>query len=175
MEEQLIVLVLGSDKINILSHLAAAASETECNILDSRQAIYGQDFSLTLILEGDVGAIARAEINISQLCQRHDLLSMMKRTKDHHRQDLVHLADVEFVGVDAIGVLASVTKFFGERDISINALRQRLFVERHTQVKMLKCKMVVSIPDGVDIKKVCSEYEDHIEQLSLIGTINEKH
>jgi glycine cleavage system transcriptional repressor len=174
-EEQLIVLILGSDKINILSHLAAAASETECNILDSRQAIYGQDFSLTLILEGDAGAIARAEVNISQLCQRHSLLSMMKRTKDHHKQDLVHLADVEFVGVDAIGVLANVTKFFGQRNISINALRQKLFVERHTQTKMLKCKMVVSIPDDINIKDVCSEYEDHIEELALIGTISEKH
>ncbi|TDF41620.1 glycine cleavage system transcriptional repressor [Alteromonadaceae bacterium M269] len=175
MQEQLIVLVLGSDKINILSYLAAAASETDCNILDSRQAIYGEDFSLTLILEGDVGAIARAEVNISQLCQKHNLLSMMKRTKDHHKQNLVHLADVEFVGVDAIGVMASITKFFGERGISINALRQKLFLEQHTQVKMLKCKMIVSIPDGTDIKDVAFEYEDHLEKLSLIGTLTEKH
>lgn len=175
MEEQLIVLILGSDKINILSHLAAAASETECNILDSRQAIYGRDFSLTLILEGDSGAIARAEMSISQLCHKHDLLSMMKRTSDHNRQDLVHLADVEFVGIDAIGVLAKVTKFFGERNISINALRQKLFVEKHSKVKMLKCKMVVSIPDGLNIDDICSEYEDHIENLNLIGTISEKH
>ena len=169
------MLVLGSDKINILSHLAAAVSETDCNILDSRQAIYGEDFSLTLILEGDVGAIARAEVNISQLCQKHDLLSMMKRTKDHHKQNLMHLADVEFVGVDAIGVLASVTKFFGERGISINALRQKLFLEQHTQIKMLKCKMIDSVPENIDIKDVSFAYEDHLENLNLIGILTEKH
>ena len=48
-QQQLIVTILGSDKTGILSEIASTVSEAQCNILDSRQAIYGQEFSLTMI------------------------------------------------------------------------------------------------------------------------------
>ncbi|MEC7082918.1 MAG: ACT domain-containing protein, partial [Pseudomonadota bacterium] len=51
-KHQLIVTILGTDKSGILSEIATTVSEAQCNILDSRQAIYGKEFSLTMIIEG---------------------------------------------------------------------------------------------------------------------------
>jgi glycine cleavage system transcriptional repressor len=61
MPQQLIITILGSDQFGVLSTLADTVSGVGCNILDSRQAVYGDDFSLTMIIEGSQSAITQAE------------------------------------------------------------------------------------------------------------------
>ena len=83
MKQQLIAVILGTDQVGILSDIATLVSESDCNILDSRHAIYGQEFSLTMIIEGTHNAITRVELSIPEMCQRRDLLSILKRTREH--------------------------------------------------------------------------------------------
>jgi glycine cleavage system transcriptional repressor len=175
MKHQLIVTILGTDKIGILSTLAATVGACHCNILDSRQAVYGQDFSLTMILEGSQGAIAKAEFQIPQVCQQHDLLSMMKRTKQHHRQDLVHLADVEISGRDALGVIHDITAFFAEFDITVTAFRQNTYRDKEGDAEMMTCKMVVSMPKETDVDAISQAFAVRLRELNLQGTIKPKH
>ena len=96
-KHQLIVTVLGTDKSGILSEIASTVSEAQCNILDSRQAIYGREFSLTMIIEGTQPAVTKAECILPAVFQRLDLLSMMKRTSHHEKQNLEHLFNVEYL------------------------------------------------------------------------------
>ena len=103
-KHQLIVTILGTDNTGILSEIATTVSEAQCNILDSRQAIYGKEFSLTMIIEGTQSAITKAECFLPALFQRLNLLSMMKRTSHHEKQNLAHLFNVEFSGEDAAGI-----------------------------------------------------------------------
>ncbi|GAB3016945.1 glycine cleavage system transcriptional repressor [Bowmanella dokdonensis] len=175
MKQQLIVTILGTDKVGILSTLAATVGACNCNILDSRQAVYGQDFSLTMILEGTQSAIIKAELQIPQVCQQNDLLSMMKRTRQHHRQDLAYLADVEVSGVDFLGVIREITAFFAHFDITISAFRQNTFPDPQSGSEMVECKMVVSMPKGTDLNQVKEAFEGKLDELNLHGTIKEKH
>ena len=52
-----------------------------------------------MIIEGLQSSVTRAEIVLPQLCQQHDLLSMMKRTSEHSKQNIEHLLSLEFNGV----------------------------------------------------------------------------
>ena len=96
MSQQLIINFLGVDKPGLLSAIATSVNDASCNILDSRQAIFGQELSLTMIIEGTQAAITRFELIIPTLCQSLDLLAMMKRTKHHEKQHLAHLINIEF-------------------------------------------------------------------------------
>lgn len=174
MKHQLIVTILGTDKIGILSTLAATVGACNCNILDSRQAVYGQDFSLTMILEGIQSAIIKAELQIPQVCQQHELLSMMKRTKQHLRQDLAYLADVEVSGVDFLGVIKEITAFFDSVDITITAFRQQTNTDPQSGLEMMRCKMVVSMSNDTDLAKLEAEFAAKLNELNLQGTIK-KH
>ncbi|GAA0346547.1 glycine cleavage system protein R [Bowmanella denitrificans] len=174
MKQQLIVTILGTDKIGILSTLAATVGACNCNILDSRQAVYGQDFSLTMILEGVQSAIIKAELQIPQVCQQHDLLSMMKRTKQHNRQDLAYLADVEVSGVDFLGVIREITAFFANFDITVTAFRQHTYTDAESGVEMVQCKMVVSMPNETKLDDVQAAFNTKLDELNLQGTIK-KH
>lgn len=181
MKQQLIITILGANKVGILSSLADTVSETGCNILDSRQAVYGQDFSLTMIVEGPPSAIMRVELAVPINCQQNDLLSMMKRTKRHCKQNLEHLADVEFSGVDALGVIKQVTHFFSKYNVTVSALRLKTLqtepngTDLVNGADLVKCKMVVSMPHDIQIAEFIAHFNDLLGTLNLQGSIKQNH
>ncbi|MCW8092417.1 glycine cleavage system protein R [Alteromonas sp. ASW11-130] len=174
MKQQLIVTILGTDKGGILSQIAATVSEVQCNILDSRQAIYGKEFSLTMILEGSHTAITRAECTLPAVCQRLDLLSLMKRTSHHEKQNLEYLFNVEFSGADTAGLVQAVTGFFAERNTSISAFRQRTFRDPSTQQETMRCKFVVNAPNSVDFHEIETALKALFEKLNVTGKVTDK-
>ena len=175
MNHQLIITILGANKVAMLSTLTDVVSAAGCNILDSRQAVYGQDFSLTMIVEGAQSAIVRVELAIPVACQQLDLLSMMKRTKRHSKQNLEHLADVEFSGVDALGVIKEVTQFFSTFCVTVSALRLKTIQTAADENAQVKCKMVVSMPHDIDLIDFESQFHTLLEGLHLHGAIKQNH
>ena len=166
MKHQLIITILGANKVTVLSTLTDVVCEAGCNILDSRQAVYGQDFSLTMIVEGTQSAIVRVEMAIPIACQQLDLLSMMKRTKRHAKQNLEHIADVTFSGVDAVGVVKEVTQFLSTFCVTVSALRLKTLQTSKDEQDEVKCKMVVSMPHNIDLADLEHKFDALL--LSLI-------
>lgn len=178
MPQQLIITILGSDQFGVLSKLADTVSGVGCNILDSRQAVYGQDFSLTMIIEGSQSAISQAECLLPQACQQHNLLSMMKRTTKHCKQNLEHLADVIIHGESTPGLIDQITDFFTQRNISVSAFRLK-FLDKNendsTSDKPMKCKMVISIPHELEVEKIEQALQALLQPLNLQGSIKQNH
>lgn len=174
-KHQLIVTILGTDKSGILSEIATTVSEAQCNILDSRQAIYGKEFSLTMIIEGTQSAVTKAECILPPLFQRLDLLSMMKRTSHHEKQNLAHLFNVEFSGEDAAGLIKAVTGFFANRHAMISAFRQRTFKNKDTGKDNMRCKFVVSLPSDENVDALESDLMSLFDSLNVTGKVIDKH
>jgi glycine cleavage system transcriptional repressor len=171
MKHQVIVNVLGPDKLGILSEISACVHEKCCNILDSRHAIYGQDFSLSMIVEGTLSAITKFEMALSALCIEHDLLSMIKRTSGHAKQNLEQLVHLEFAGEDTAGLIQKVTTFLAKNRVSVSALRQKTYTDITTHKQSVKCKMVLSAPKEVDLIAFDSEVKTLMCSLGLSGKV----
>ncbi|WP_100657498.1 glycine cleavage system protein R [Alteromonas flava] len=174
MKIQLIVTVLGHNRPGILSALAECVAEVGCNILDSRQAIFGKDFTLTMIIEGGQAAITKAEIMLPRLCMEHDLLSILKRTSEHCKQNLEHLFSLEFSGVDSVGIVKAVTSLFAQFEISVTALRQQTFLYKASGANMMRCKMMLSAPQTTDLATVDTAISEMLASLNLSGKLIDK-
>jgi glycine cleavage system transcriptional repressor len=178
MTQQLIITILGSAQLGVLSKLADTVSGVGCNILDSRQAVYGQDFSLTMIIEGSQSAITQAECLLPQTCQKHNLLSMMKRTKKHCKQNLEHLADVIIHGESTPGLIDHITDFFKQHNISVSAFRLKFLDNNENDSandNPMKCKMVISIPHKLEVEKIESALQQLLQPLNLEASIKQNH
>jgi glycine cleavage system transcriptional repressor len=174
MKLQLIVTILGLNRPGILSAVAQHVAETGCNILDSRQAIMGKDFSLTMIIEGRQSSITKAEIVLPKLCQEHDLLSILKRTSEHCKQNIEHLFSLEFSGVDSLGIVTAVTSVFADYEVSVTALRQRTFIDKPTGANMMSCKMMLSAPQQINAGALERAIDEMLDSLGLAGTLIDK-
>ena len=174
MKLQLIVTILGLNRPGILSAVAQTVAEAGCNILDSRQAIMGKDFSLTMIIEGGQTSITKAEIKLPMLCHEHDLLSILKRTSEHCKQNIEHLFSLEFGGVDSLGIVKTVTALFAKHQVSVTALRQQTFVDKQTGANMMRCKMMLSAPAQVCYSGLETALNDTLDTLGLSGKLIDK-
>jgi glycine cleavage system transcriptional repressor len=171
MNQQIIVNILGADKLGILSEISACVHDKSCNILDSRHAIYGTDFSLSMIVEGTQSAITKLEVQLSSLCMKYDLLSMIKRTSGHAKQNLEQLINLEFSGEDAKGIITRVTAFLAGRQVSVSAFRQRTFIDKITNIENVKCKMVLSATKELDLSNFDEEIKQLMCKLGLSGKV----
>ena len=175
MKQQLIVTLLGSDRIDILSTLAKVVSDMGCNVLDSRQAVYGQEFSLTMIVEGSQSAVTKLELVLPHTSNQLNLLCLMKRTKDHCKQNLQHLAEVKIISPAASDDILQIIHFFRENKITVSAFRQKFVSEQNVNSNMMKCKMMVNIPVDIDIMQMNMQFQAFLQQLNLLGNMVEKH
>ena len=50
MDNHLVLAALGADKTGIVDEIARSASESKCNIADSRMVVMGQEFSLIMMV-----------------------------------------------------------------------------------------------------------------------------
>jgi glycine cleavage system transcriptional repressor len=171
MNQQIIVNILGADKLGILSEISACMHDKCCNILDSRHAIYGTDFSLSMIVEGTQAAITKLEVQLSSLCMKYELLSMIKRTSGHAKQNLEQLINLEFSGEDAKGIITRVTAFLAKRQVSVSAFRQRTFIDKTTNVENVRCKMVLSATKELDLGNFDEEIKQLMCKLGLSGKV----
>ena len=126
MSRYLVLTAMGADRTGCVSELTKLASECECNILDSRMAIFGSEFTFIMLLTGDTRAINKVEARIPKVAHSLDLITMMKRTSGHKTFDLVKHYQVEYSGIDQPGILKSMTAFFATRKIDISSLKSKI-------------------------------------------------
>ena len=126
MPQYLVLTAMGSDRTGCVSELTKLASECECNILDSRMALFGSEFSFIMLLTGDSRAINKIEARLPKLAHSLDLITMMKRTSGHRTFDLVKHYQAEYSGIDQPGILKSMTAFFATRKRDISSLKSAI-------------------------------------------------
>jgi len=168
MSKYLVLTAMGADRTGCVSELTKLASECECNILDSRMAIFGSEFTFIMLLTGDIRAINKIEVKIPQLAHSLDLITMMKRTSSHNQSEFCAGYTLEYTGIDTPGTLSKVTRFFADNNINICSLKSDTY-EEETELKM-RCELEFNIPVDVDIDqfKISFENLSHVLNVDYI-------
>ncbi|WKE66890.1 glycine cleavage system transcriptional repressor [Gallaecimonas kandeliae] len=145
MSQFLVVTAVGEDRPGIVNELVKMASSCHCNIVDSRMAILGNEFTLFMLLSGDWNAIARLESQLPVLARDHHLLTMMKRTGTHQAANHAHRLELAASTRDRPGIISQITQFMAERQASISALAA------NTEGDRLHLNMRINLPEGADL------------------------
>lgn len=170
MQHELIINIMGADTQQILSKVTASISANHCNILDSRHAKYGSDFSLSMIVNGSQSNITALEIDCSKICLELDLLCMMKRTTGHKQQNIEQYIRLAFSGPDFSGLMEKLTAVLHEQKVNVHALRQKTkSIGKQTEVD---CKMILLAPKGFDSKSFDLTLKQFLNGLGLHGKIS---
>ena len=160
---QIVLTAIGEDRPG--SELTQLVSDCHCNIIDSRIAILGNEFTFIMLLAGDMSAISRIEHTLPTKGMELGLLTMMKRTASHVASEFCAGYTLEYTGIDTPGTLSKVTRFFADNNISICSLKSDTFDEDE-DVKM-RCELEFNIPVEVDIDKFKVSFEDLSRSLNV--------
>ncbi|EKE76189.1 glycine cleavage system protein R [Gallaecimonas xiamenensis] len=164
MSQFLVVTAVGEDRPGIVNELVKLASACHCNIVDSRMAILGNEFTLIMLISGDWNAVARLESQMPMLARDHNLLTMMKRTGHHEAANYAHRLELQAVTPDRPGVISQVTQFLAERQVNISAL------SASTEDDQLHLAIRINLPDGTDL----GEFETALAPLCNAAALDVK-
>lgn len=167
MSQYLVLTAMGSDRTGCVSELTKLASECECNILDSRMALFGSEFTFIMLLKGDSRAINKIEVRIPKLALSLELITMMKRTSGHRTFDLVKHYQADYSGIDQPGILKAMTAFFATRKIDISSLKSEIDpITNHMSASIL-----FALTEKISIDALEHDFLELCQQTDVQGLI----
>jgi len=167
MSQYLVLTAIGADRTGIVSELTKLACECGCNILDSRMAIFGSEFSFIMLLNGNNRAINQIELRLPKLAHSLELLTMMKRASDYKARKLTQHFEVTYAGIDQAGVLKAVTAFFAARKIDISSLKSNIDICNN----QTSAHILIALTDKVSIDQLENDFLQLCQQIDVQGCI----
>lgn len=168
--QYLVVTAIGSDRTGIVSDLTSLVHQCNCNIHDSRMAIFGQEFTFIMLLSGDRMAITKVENSLPATSHELGLLTMMKRTSKHKEIDNSNEYAIEYVGPDIPGTLNSVTEFLAKKNIYISSLRADAIDSEEDTAKH-STHLTVQFDDSNEIESFSRDFAALCDKLQQEFTI----
>jgi glycine cleavage system transcriptional repressor len=151
MEHFLVLSALGADRTGIVDELARAASDSRCNIADSRMIVMGQEFALIMMVSGSWDAIAKLEAQLPNLGKRLGLAITFKRTEPRAVQADAMPYNVHVIALDNPGIVHEIANFFAIQGINLEAMETSTYAAPHTGSPMFALSMTINIPARVHV------------------------
>ena len=167
MSQYLVLTAMGANKTGSVSELTKLASECGCNIVDSRMAVFGLEFTFIMLLNGDAKAINQLEAKLPAVAIELELITMMKRTSGYKSQELTQHYQAEYAGIDQPGVLKAITAFFANRKIDISSLKSEIDPITNT----MSAHVLFSLTQSTSINDLEIAFLQLCEQIGVQGCI----
>jgi len=167
--QYLVLTAMGADKRGCVSELTSLVSECGCNIMDSRMAIFGHEFTFIMLLKGESRAINLMEAKLPMLAHSLDLITMMKRTSGYKSLDISRYYQAEYSGIDQPGILRAVTAFFSNHHLDIYSLKSDIDPDSN----MMSAAIEFTTSEDTDIELIESEFIQLCDQIDVQGCIKQ--
>jgi len=167
MQNYLVVSVLGADKPGIANSLTAAATECNCNVVDSRMAVLGGEFAVIMMLAGSWNAIAKFETTLKSMEKKLGLLTLVKRTELPENRSNLMPYEIQVVALDSPGIIKDISTFFSTQSINIENLHTDSYKAPHTAAPMLVVNMTVNVPVSMHVADLRDRFTLFCDDLNL--------
>lgn len=171
MQEYLVISAIGDDKPGIINALSKAATDSQCNILDTRMTVLGGEFALLMMISGEATALDSAQQKMNVSADRLGLTTIFKRTQPRKAGTASRPYRVEVVAIDHPGIVSEIAGFFSGRDMNIEEMETGAYAAAHTGTPMFSLEMSVNIPGSVTIARLKDEFIAFCDERNLDATI----
>lgn len=161
MSQFLVVTAMGTDRSGIVYELADLTSSCDCDIIDSRVAIFGNEFTLIMLVRGEYSDITRLEQELPVQAAQRDLMTICKRTSKHATREFVARLVVKFEGEDKRGTMRRITQFLADRQLSLSGFSSHADSnDDGIDSQQLEVRIAVTAENDID------ELEQSLQKLS---------
>lgn len=174
MNQYLVITAVGSDRPGICNEVMHLVTHSGCNIVDSRIAIFGHEFTLLMLVSGNANHITKVETSLPLLGQKHDLITMMKRTSKHLPLDSHYTVEVFVESDDRVGLTEQFTQFFANRNIGLASLSAQTITKERakSEVDHFQIALTANVDDSCNLMQLQEDFNALCDSLSVQGSLN---
>lgn len=174
MSQHLVITAVGTDRPGICNQIVHLVTQSGCNIVDSRIALFGNEFTLLMLLSGNSNNITRVETTLPIIGQEHGLITMMKRTSPHQEPSHSYTVEIFVESDDKKGITEQFTQFFADRDIGLASLSAQT-IDKHKVNRdnnLFQIAMSATVDAEYNLMELQEEFNELCSTLSVQGSLN---
>ncbi|MDN3698809.1 MULTISPECIES: glycine cleavage system protein R [Vibrio] len=174
MTQHLVITAVGADRPGVCNQVVHLVTQSGCNIIDSRIALFGNEFTLIMLLSGTTNTITRVETTLPLLGQDHDLITIMKRTSPHEYLDNSYTVEVFVESDDKLGLTEKFTQFFADQNIGLDSLSAKTINKSKVQLDsdQFHIAITASISSDFNLMQLQEDFDALCAELSVQGSLN---
>ncbi|WP_260259051.1 glycine cleavage system protein R [Vibrio intestinalis] len=174
MTQHLVITAVGTDRPGVCNQVVHLVTRSGCNIVDSRIALFGNEFTLIMLLSGNNAAITRVETTLPLLGQEHDLITMMKRTSKHDHPNNSYTLEVFIESDDKPGLTEKFTQFFANKQIGLSSLSAQTHEKDklHADSDQFHLALTALVDSECNLMQIQEEFNELCAELSVKGSLN---
>ncbi|EGA71079.1 glycine cleavage system transcriptional repressor [Vibrio sinaloensis DSM 21326] len=174
MTQHLVITAVGTDRPGVCNQVVHLVTQSGCNIVDSRIALFGNEFTLIMLLSGNNAAITRVETTLPLLGQEHNLITIMKRTSTHAPLDTSYTMEVFIESADKPGLTEHFTQFFAEKEIGLSSLSAQTINKDKigSETDQFHIAITASVDSERNLMQLQEEFDELCRQLNVQGSLN---
>lgn len=174
MSQHLVITAVGSDRSGICNQVVHLVTQSGCNIVDSRIALFGNEFTLLMLAAGSTSQITRVETTLPVLGQEHGLITMMKRTSPHQELPHSYTIEVFIESDDKKGLTEQFTQFFADRSIGLASLSAKTIdkAKVSSDNNLFQIAITATVEAEYNLMQLQEEFNQLCTTLSVQGSLN---
>ncbi len=174
MTQHLVITAVGTDRPGVCNQVVHLVTQSGCNIVDSRIALFGNEFTLIMLLSGNNASVTRVETTLPLLGQEHSLITIMKRTSTHAPLDTSYTLEVFIESDDKPGLTEHFTQFFAQKEIGLSSLSAQTIAKEKVdrESNQFHIAITASVDSECNLMQLQEEFDELCQQLSVQGSLN---
>ncbi|WP_339388349.1 glycine cleavage system protein R [Vibrio caribbeanicus] len=174
MTQHLVITAVGTDRPGICNQIVRLVNQSGCNIVDSRIALFGDEFTLIMLLNGSNASVTRIETMLPPLGQQHELITITKRTSKHNQIAHSSMMEATIDSDDRPGLIEHFTQFFADRNIGLSSLSAQSLekVKCHAQENHFHISISASLGEEINLLQLREEFDQLCNSLVVDGSLN---
>lgn len=174
MTQHLVITAVGSDRPGICNQVIKLVTQAGCNIIDSRIALFGNEFTLIMLVSGNANSVTRVETLLPLLGQEQELITMMKRTSPHVSQNNAYIVDIYVESDDKPGLTEKFTQFFAERNIGMASLSAQTIDKQKLESEHDQFQLAITahVDGNCNLMQLQEDFDAVCTQLQVKGSLN---
>ena len=169
MTQNLVITAVGADRPGVCNHVVQLVTKSGRNIIDSQIALFGNEFTLIILLSATNANITRVEIKLSLLGQKLDLITMMKRTSEHAQTDDSYHVEVFIESENQVGITEKFTQFFADGSLSAQTIQEDKTLSAK---KQFHTAMTAKADAHINFIQLNEGFDDLCINLKVQGSLN---
>ena len=158
--QYLVMTAIGENKTGLVSELTGLVYQCGCNVVDSKMAIFANEFTVIMLLEGSQQHILQLETQLPALAMNLGMLTTLKRTQKsasipHQLDNLDQHFLIVLEGPDKAGTIKHITSFLAKWNVDIIGLRSKIKTVNDEPYQTAQIE--ISITDGQLVEQFSKE------------------
>ncbi len=167
MKNYLVLTALGENSPQLTPRLCEEIRQCGCNIVDSRMALLGEEFTMVAMVSGPWDAIAKIEDHAPKLEKDLGLKIATRRTRVGGPGKGYMPYAIDVVASDQSGMVHEIARFITDNDVLIQDLYTNTYKAAFSDTTMFSLHMTINIPQDTSIATLRNDFMDFCDRLNL--------